>query len=304
MHNAAVDLIILLKFLEVSSFLLLDAVHTLGEGQLGAVPPLGFDFLLDLGFGCWVLTDGGVALGVHAFHSVSGHSSLDESRELFLVCVLIIVRQLSHVVSDVLAEDVVTVNLGRELARLTIVSWESLGAVWDLESAVDGSLHGTEHTSAGGGAGKTYIEVTSECTWLSIFGLYQIFVTIDLIITFIDFIETEFVEDSPGEEETGAISGGVVRQPDLHSVSWEFMGICGTYDNVSFDLRVGYLASDVLVGETDDHPVFGSIIFVLILNGEAFAGIVVGSTFPPPLELNLESFKVGLVLYNFNKTHF
>ena len=56
------------------------------------------------------------------------------------------------------------------------------------------------------------------------------------------------------------------------------MGISSANDHVSLDFRVRYLACDVLVGETDDHAIFGSVVLVLVLNAKALASEVIGNS--------------------------
>merc|ERR1711894_611212 len=115
-----------------------------------------------------------MALGVHALNTISGDTILDESRELLLVGILVIIIQLPHIVSNVLAKDVVTVNLSIEFLALSIVSGETLGAVRNLKTTINSSLHGTEDASSGGGPGKTNIQVGPEWGWLTVLGFHQV----------------------------------------------------------------------------------------------------------------------------------
>ena len=62
-----------------------------------------------------------------------------------------------------------------------------------------------------------------------------------------------------------------------------------------------HLADDVLVGETDNQAVLGSVVLVLVLNDQPLTGIVVGLSLPAPLELDLVPLEVGLVLHKFNE---
>lgn len=63
-----------------------------------------------------------------------------------------------------------------------------------------------------------------------------------------------------------------------------------------------YLATDILVGETDNHTVLRSVVLVLVLNDKAATSEVVSPSLTTPAELDLETLEVGLVLDNFDKT--
>lgn len=60
-------------------------------------------------------------------YTVCSDSILDELGELSLVCIVILFLQTPHVVSHMLAKDVIPVNLCTEFSTLTIVTRESLG---------------------------------------------------------------------------------------------------------------------------------------------------------------------------------
>lgn len=57
-----------------------------------------------------------------------------------------------------------------------------------------------------------------------------------------------------------------------------------------------HLTSDIAVGETHYKTVLGGVIFVFVLDSQAFTGEVVGLSFTTPLELNLVPLEVLLVL--------
>ena len=81
------------------------------------------------------------------------------------------------------------------------------------------------------------------------------------------------------------------------------MAVGGADDNISLKPGVSDLAADVGVGGTDDHPVLGGIVFILVLDNKTFAGEVVGLSLAPPAELDLEPLEVGLVLYDLDERH-
>ena len=98
---------------------------------------------------------------------------LDELRELLLVSFLIFVRQLTHVIGNVGTHDVLTVNFSVEILGFRIVAGETFGAVRDVNSTVNSSLHGTEDASTGGSSGQTNIEASTERAW-SIINIFNI----------------------------------------------------------------------------------------------------------------------------------
>lgn len=65
--------------------------------------------------------------------------------------------------------------------------------------------------------------------------------------------------------------------------------------------RLAHLTNDILVRETHDEAILGSVVFVLILYHQPFAGIVVSLPLPPPLELDLIPLEVGFVLNDFDE---
>ena len=69
---------------------------------------------------------------------------LDVGRELLFVSILVIFQQVFHVVGNVDSEDVFAVGLGVELLGLIVVAREAFGGVRDIDSAIDGTLHGSE----------------------------------------------------------------------------------------------------------------------------------------------------------------
>ena len=81
------------------------------------------------------------------------------------------------------------------------------------------------------------------------------------------------------------------------------MTVSSANNDVSFESGIGNLAADVGVGRSDNHPVLGCIIFILVLNYKTFAGIEIGLSFTPPTELDLETLEVSLVLHNLDERH-
>jgi len=73
-------------------------------------------------------------------------TALDVGRELLLVSFLVLFQQVLHVIGNVDSEDVFTVGLGVELLRLIVVAWEAFGGVGDINTAINGTLHGSENS--------------------------------------------------------------------------------------------------------------------------------------------------------------
>lgn len=276
----------------------LDALLLLGLGGAGSAVlegdglPLLLGLLgalaLDLLEG--VLTDGGVGLGVELLESLSLDIVVDVLLELALVALLIIISQSLHVLSDMATEDVVAEGVGIELLGLHVVAGESLLGVGDQKTTVGSTLHGTEDTGTSGGTGKANVEEGLEGAALTVVGLGGLGegeLTIGLLNTGEVLIETELLQDTAGEEETGGVGGSPVGQTVLDAVGLELVGVGSGEDLVTRDLGRDDLGDDVLVGEADDHAVLGSIVLVLGLGDEALAGVVVGLSLLSALVLGL-----------------
>ena len=61
------------------------------------------------------------------------------------------------------------------------------------------------------------------------------------------------MQDSPGDQESGAVGGGVVGETDLDAILGKFVGVGGFNDYVTVNARVSDLTDDVLVCKTDDQ---------------------------------------------------
>ena len=61
--------------------------------------------------------------------------------------------QVLHVLGNVKSEDVVPVNLSIQGLLLVVISGETFDGVRNIQTSVDGSLHGGEHLSSGRGPG-------------------------------------------------------------------------------------------------------------------------------------------------------
>lgn len=80
------------------------------------------------------------------------------------------------------------------------------------------------------------------------------------------------------------------------------MRIGGTDDFVAFNARVSDLSGYIAIRQANNQSVFWSVVLVLVLEDQAFTGIVIGLSLTTPLEFNLVALEVLLVLNNFDET--
>jgi len=250
----------------------------------------------------WVSSNSIVGFLVHSFQGFAVNAVLNVSGELFAVSFFVVLLQFIHVFGDVATEDVVAVGFGIELILVGVIAWESFGGVWDVEATVDGTFEGAENFVSGGGSGETGVEEASEWTW-AVFGwFYVVFVTIDFFLTFVKLVELHFGEKSSGQEETGAVMGGVVGEADFDSEFRELVGVSSADNNITAHSWVSNLADDIPVGGSNDQSVFWGVEFVLVLGAKSSSGLVIGFTDLSPLEFWLESLEVGLVFLDLDQS--
>jgi len=272
---------------------------SLGVADLGAVPSLLVDGLLNLGLWRGIGSDGGVGLLVHLLDVLGVDTVLDESGELSLESFLVLFLELLHVVSDVTTEDVVLVDLSVELAVRE--SRESLGGVGDVDTGIGTALEDTEDSSTSRGSGKTGIQVASEGSLLGGVSLLVELVTVNFDLTLVHGVKTELLEDSSADQKTGGVGSGVVGKTNGDSVSRKLVGVGRGDDDISLESSVSDLGDDVLVGDSDNKSVLGGVVLVLVLDTESLSGKVVGLSLSTSLELWLVSLEVRLVLLNLNE---
>merc|ERR1719238_2578860 len=209
-----------------------------------------------------------------------------------------------HVLGHVESEDVLPVHVSVQLLPLGVVAGESLLRVGDVESSVYGALQSSEHLSSGGGPGESDIQASPEGSGSIVLVLNVEHSAVHVGVALVDSVQLELLEDSPGQEEPGAVSSSIVGESNLDSVPGQLVQVGSTDNDVSLQPGVRDLAAHIGVGGADDHPVLGGVVLVLVLDDETLAGKVVGPALPPPAELDLVPLEVGLVLYHFNKRHF
>lgn len=210
-----------------------------------------------------------------------------------------------HVVCDVLAEDVSPVDVGVQLAVVAVLlveAGEPLAGVGDVDAAVDGALHGTEHLGAGRGAGKAYVQAGVEGAPLVVV-LNQEVVAVNLHLAGVHGVQLVLLQEPPCKQKTGAVSGGIVGEADLDSELGQLGGIGSADNKVTLQVSISNLTGDVLVGDPDNHTMLGGVVLVLVLDHKTLAGIVVGLALAAPAELDLEPLEVSLVLDDFDVHH-
>ena len=201
-----------------------------------------------------------------------------------------------HVVGDVLAEDVAAVHLGAELLLLAVVAGETLLGVRNVDSAVGGALHRAENLGSGGSAGQTDVQTSAEGARPIIDVLDHEVLAIDVLLSLVDSVQLELLENATRQEQTGAVGGRVVGQADLDAVVGQLVAVGRGHNLVSVEARIGDLTANVPVRGAHDHAVLGGVILVLVLHHQTLAGEVVGLAFPAPAELDLVALEVRLVL--------
>ena len=246
--------------------------------------------------------DSGVGLGVDVLEVISGDSVLDELGELTVVGLLVFLLEVTHVVGDVSSEDLGAVSLGivSPLSLLVLGgSGETTLVMGDRDTSVTSSLEGSEDLGSGGGTGKTNIEKSGEGGSSLIIGLDEEVLSVDLGVTLV--VEVELGVHTTSEEETGGVSGGVVGETDLDSVTGELMRVSSGETGIVGEISREDLAGHILVGETDDESVLGGSVLVLVLDDESLTGVVVGLGLSSSSELDLVTLVVSVVLDNLDE---
>lgn len=182
-------------------------------------------------------------------------SSGKELGELALVTILILFLQVGHVVSNMLSENAVAVGLSIVLLRLLIESEESALTVGNVDASISNSLHHSEDLGSGGGASKSDVEDSLE--WSAVSLLFYIVVfssklkyefkvrsnrnTKYLFVALVGGVKSDGLQVTTGKKKSGGVSSGVVGKSDLESVTWKFVGVSRSDNDVSFDLGVSEL---------------------------------------------------------------
>lgn len=267
--------------------LLLGTSLALGVGELGlaVLLALGLPLLLGLlGTGTLVLlegvlADGLVGLGVGLLEVTSVDLVIGVLGELAAEALLVVVGEGLHVLGNVASENVAAESLGIELLGLDVVAREAVLRVGDEDTAVRGTLHGTENTGTCGGTDETNIKESLEGTASAIVGLDGLgegVLAVGLLDTSEVLVKAELDQGTAGKQQTSGVGSSPVGETLGDAVALELVRVSGGVDLVTGDLRVDDLSDDVAVGEADNHAVLGRIVLVLGLGDQALTGIVVG----------------------------
>jgi len=253
--------------------------------------------------GSRVLANRCVSGEVHSFEVVLRNSVLDVGTELALVRLLAFLLQATHVLSDVVAKNTGAVGFSVVFTRFGVIAWEAASAVGNVKSAINSTLESTEDIGASGCTAKTNIEEALEGSTLTINRFNVILFTIDLLLSFVETVQLKNLERTTSQKKTRAVGSRVVGQTDLHTKVRQLVRVSAAEDTIAIHAGIDDLADDVLVGETDDKAVLGSVVLVLVLPDKAFTGKVISLSLTTPAELDLEPLEVSLVLGDLYKTH-
>lgn len=231
-----------------------------------------------------------MGISVELLEGVGVDLVLDVLDELGVVALLVVIGKTLHVLSNVTTEDVLAEGLGVELLSLNIVTGEAGLGVGDVDTTVGGTLHGGEDTGTSGGTGKTNVKEGLEGAAGAIVGLSGLsegVLTVSLLDTGELLVKVELLEGAASEEQTSSVGGRPVGQTLSDAIALQLVGVSGSEDLVTGDLRPDDLSDDVAVGEADDQAVLGRGVLVLGLGDEALTGVVVGLTLTTALVLSL-----------------
>mmetsp|Transcript_13174 Transcript_13174/g.22336 ORF Transcript_13174/g.22336 Transcript_13174/m.22336 type:complete len:352 (+) Transcript_13174:108-1163(+) len=250
-----------------------------------------------------------------------GGQALLPLRELSLELGGVLLLELVHVGGDVHSEDSVSVNLGvvGGLGLLVVnslsslvghsldlglgVSGESLGGVGHVDTSVASSLEGTEESGSSGGGRDTDIEESLEGPLVLDVLLNVEHGSVDLVVGLVHLGESDLLEQSPGDQEAGAVGGGVVGESGGETVVLELGGVSGAKHSISGHGGVDDLADDLSAGSSDDESVLLGVVLVLLLHDQSPSSVEVGLALSSPLGLDLHPHRVSLVLDDLNETH-
>jgi len=192
----------------------------------------------------WLSNDGLVNLLVKIFTGLKlgGGEALVPLGEEDLVLGWVFLLDLVHVGSNVSTEDSILVDLSvvRGLGLLGIsglsslvgndldlrfgVTWESLNGMRNVKTSIASTLECSEDSGTSGGSLDTNIKESLEWSLLT-FALNEEHFTVNLIGWLVVLIKSDLLEESSGNQKTGAVMSGVVGKTSSKTVSFELGGI-------------------------------------------------------------------------------
>lgn len=190
-------------------------------------------------------------------------------------------------------------------ASLSLSPRESLGGVRDVQSSVTGAFECAENSVASGGPDQAHVQSGFEGSAFQAFSLalslFHVFIDVEGSSSgsgdsLVHVIQSLFLEQSSGEQQSSAVASRIVGESCSQSVSPEFLGVGLFQHNVSLNGGVDYLANDLSVGQSHSEAVFGTVILVLFLGNQRLAGEVIGFSLTSPAVLDLITLEIGLGL--------
>jgi len=222
--------------------------------------------------GTGILTDLLVNTLIKLLQTISLNILRKVSGKLLLVLGVIFLLEVLHVLTNVASEDALTVHVRVVLLGVTVITRESLLGVGDIKSTIGGALQGTEDTASSRGGLASNIKEGTEGT-LVLIDLINVVgslsnrgrddISVNLVITLIDIIQTNLLEETTSAQQSSTVGSGVVLKSDLQSVTGEFVRAGRREDAVTIDQGVHDLADHLTVGETHDDTVLGGLVLVL-----------------------------------------
>ena len=134
------------------------------------------------------------------------------------------------------------------------------------------------YLGSSGSPGESNIKAGPESSRSIVLILHVEHGAVNVGVALVDGVQFELLEDPPGQQQPGAVGGGVVGQTDWDTVAWELMSVSGADNNVTLETGIGDLGDDVLVGDADYQSVFWGVVLVLVLDTQALTGEVIGLT--------------------------
>lgn len=220
--------------------------------------------------------------------AVSGDSGLDEAAELLLIAFLVLGFKFAHIIGNMATKDVLAQHLSIQGVLFLVKSGEALLTVREIDTSVDGTLHGGKDLGSGRGASQTNIKIGLKGTGT---------------IFFIEFglVDAKVGQHTTSAEETSAVGGGKVGQTDLDTIVGQLVRVSRSKDEISLNLGIDDLADDVGVGEADNEAILAGVVLVLVLDDQTLAGIIIGLSLTTTTILYLEALKVGFIFDTLDK---
>lgn len=233
-------------------------------------------------------TDGFVGLGVHGFQAVSSDASLDEAAELTGIALGFVFLKLTHVIGNVTTENVLAHDFSVKGILGSIETGETLFAVGNVQTTINGTLQGSEALGTSAGTSQTNVQDSLESAGTVFFAEFSL-------------IEAELVQGTTSAQQTSAVDGSVVSQTNLDTESGELVSISSSNDDITLNLGVHDLADDIGVGDADDEAVLGGVVLVLVLDDQALASIVISLSLTTATILDLVAFEVSFILLDLDE---